>query len=157
MPQQSGLEDAGRQRLLKDGSGFGKQEINLPVKWSVLQRLQKRGSKPPSALHHHLKLRSTWNRLIRAQKNQSTVRHKNLLACARTRVMWYFTKLQLCKTADSSALCNRCIGIHCNLLARAHFEFSKPGYASRRCRSQHRTAKLHVSDVLSYVNIGTMQ
>lgn len=31
----------------------------------------------------------TWNRLMRAQQNQSPVCHKNLSACARTRVMWY--------------------------------------------------------------------
>lgn len=80
-----------------------------------------------STLYRHLKLRRSGNRPIRAQKNQSTVRRKNLLACVRTRVMWYFTKLQLCMTADSSVLCNHCIGIRCNLLARAYFEFSKHG------------------------------
>lgn len=40
---------------------------------------------------------------MRAQQNQSPVCHKNLSARARTRVMWYFTKLHLRVTVDSSA------------------------------------------------------
>lgn len=126
MPQQSGLEAAGHQRPLKDGRSLGKQEVNLLVKWPVLQRSGSVGRSPvhpalpPQTGHHEI----DWEGHRKINPQYVIQTYWNVWGHI---VIGHFTELQPRTTADSSALCNHSIGIHRNLLARAYFEFLKHG------------------------------